>query len=118
MFRLKLYDILGQELHIGDIVRIRGNYEVTFFCKVEYDKERGILHPFHTFSFHRVAKIDKLPEGVIETKDNGRTYWYFREKQNENQVPNKSDRVMEYLVSWRECESNLKTYMYRIELEE
>lgn len=109
MFQLTLHDRNGEELRIGDIVRISLRNEFTFFCEVTYFPEAGIIAPFHTFSFHSFEKCE-LPANVIKSQETRYNIWYLDSPEDDKHA----EKFNNYLMSWRDCEYRLEERCYRI----
>jgi hypothetical protein len=65
--RLKIYGSDGVELKVGDLVRTTTSINVGFrggfytYVKVH----QGGIYPFSHFSYARIVKVDKLPDGML-----------------------------------------------------
>lgn len=114
MFILKLYDRKGQKLNIGDIVRISDGKRFTFFCEVKYLEDEKAITPFHTFSFHSVEKVDKVPAEARKSTEDRYGIWYL--SHDEADADKAAKQFKEYLMSWRQCEHNIDEKMWRIEI--
>ncbi|TXI90600.1 MAG: hypothetical protein E6Q36_01165 [Chryseobacterium sp.] len=112
MFKLTIHDRNGVELKEGDIVKIIVREEFQFFCEVKYLEGDKVLTPFHTFSFHSVEKIDKVPEKAIKSKEERYNIWFMPTKKYDDQG---MEAFSKYLMSWRQCEHLLEKRMWRIE---
>ena len=112
MFKLKLFDRKGIELHLGDIVKISDGRRIQFYSEVKYLESEKAISPFHTFSFHSFEKVDKLPDNAIrspmETKYN---IWYLPDPEADE-----AHDFDGYLMRWKECERLLKNNVFNIEL--
>lgn len=111
MFELSLYDRLGNELNLGDIVKISsGERGFHFFAEVKYLEDEQVITPFHTFSFHSFEKVSKLPDGVVESTETRYKIWWMENIEEDFRVKEFED----YLMGWRECEHLLEKRCYRI----
>ena len=101
MFKMNLLDSLGNKLAIGDIVKVF-NYSThsAFYAEVKYLADEQVITPFHTFSFHRFEKVDKVPENAIKCNEERYNIWYLDTKENEVDI----EYGNQYLSSWRQCE--------------
>jgi hypothetical protein len=112
MFTLKIYDRKGTELKQGDLVKISDGRRITFYSEFRYIEETGTFHPFHTFSWHSVEKVDCLPEGLLPSKVKAPVpYWYFPDLDEDKEGKNFDD----YYQGWKECERLLDCF-YKVEL--
>lgn len=111
MFTLELLDINGVVLQEGDIVKVingRGS-DYTFFSEVKYLEKENAIAPFHTFCFHSFEKVDKLPEGVVESNEERYKIWYH------GGMPQKGiDGISKYLADWRACERAIDKGTFKI----
>lgn len=118
MFILKILDCKGTELKEGDFVKVQRRTSwthVTFYTQVKYNKEQKAINPFHTFTWHRIEKIDKLPKNVHESKlQEWFPIWYTEE--NEDSL--KTKEYEKYFSSWKDCEVLLENRCYCIEKQE
>ena len=110
MFTLEIYDRCGNELHEGDVVRISDGKHWNFYSEVKYLEEEQTLAPFHTFCFHSVEKVDKIPNDAVLCKEERYKVWYVKEPETD-QPPESANK---YLTDWRECERHLKDRLFRI----
>lgn len=104
MFILKLQDREGKELNEGDLVAISNGKEFTFYCEVKFLEKEQAIAPFHTFSFHSVVKVDKLPENAVKSTEERCNIWYVPNAEEDNE----SKSFERFLISWRECEIALE----------
>lgn len=111
MFTLKLYDRKGQELKIGDIVKISDGRRFTFFAEVKYLESENVITPFHTFTFHSVEKVDSVPPEAQKSTEDRYNIWFI-DSYEEDEASKDFDR---FLMSWRACEHNIDNRMWRIE---
>lgn len=114
MFKLELYDRLGQKLNIGDFVKVSNGKEFTFFSEVKWLEAQKVLTPFHTFSFHSFEKIDAIPDGAEKSLNEDYDIWYTNSP--ELDPIESANQFNEYLMSWRECERLIEKNCFRIEL--
>ena len=115
MFKLKLYDRLGNELHPGDIVKVSDGHNITFYSEVKYLQKEQCITPFHTFSFHSFEKVDKIPEGAVKCTEERYNIWFTHSPEVDRAEAVKvADK---YLINWRACEHLLEQRCFRIELE-
>lgn len=112
MFKLSLHDHHGNELKLGDIVRVNtGNsYPSHFYARVTWIKDKQIIAPFSTFSFHSFERVDDLPEGAIKSTEDSYDIWYLPDNDEETSP----EIFKDYLMSWRDLEYNLNSRCYRI----
>lgn len=111
-YTLHLFDRDGRELNEGDFVKISDGSRIQFYAEVKYlDKENSIA-PFHTFSFHSMIKVDKLPEGLVKADEERYEVWHNAEPDDDETVNSAS--VKQYLMDWRACEHSLHERMFRI----
>ena len=111
MFTLKLYDRLGTELKIGDIVKISDGRHFSFYSEIKYLESEECIAPFHTFSFHSFEKVDSLPENaIISTIETRYNCWYV----NNPTIDDNAANFNHYLTEWRQCERLLEQQTYRI----
>lgn len=110
MFKLLLYDCKGQELKLGDIVRVISGdrYGNEFYARVTYLKDQQAIAPFHTFSFHAFEKVDELPKEVIKSTETRYDIWYTEADER------KAEQFESYLIDWRACEYLLQKRCFRI----
>lgn len=75
--KLQIFDALGIELFINDLVQIQSkrNNTLTFYAKVQIIN--GQLYPFNMFSYDRIVKVEKVPQDCkhIEEKNGLTEYW-------------------------------------------
>lgn len=116
MFELKLFDRKGQELKLGDIVKISDGKNFKFFCEVTYLDNEKIIAPFHTFSFHSFEKVDAVPANAMLSSEERYKIWYLLWEEAE--VDENSEKFNDYLMGWRQCEHLIDNRCYRIELKE
>lgn len=112
MFTLKLYDRNGTALSFGDIVKISDGKVFTFFAEVKYLEREKVITPFHTFSFHSIVKVDKVPEGAKKSTEERYDIWYIESPEEDTD----SESAENYLTAWRECERLMEKGYYRIEM--
>jgi len=62
---LKLFDTLGQELQLNDIVKIQSerNKGLTFYTRIKIIK--GQIYPLNSFTFDRIIKINEIPKDAV-----------------------------------------------------
>lgn len=114
MFILKLYDRLGQELNIGDHVKISDGHHFQFYSEVKYLESEECIAPFHTFCFHSFEKVDKIPENaILSTIETRYKCWYI----NNPTIDDNAAHFNHYLTEWRQCERLLEQQTYRIKLQ-
>lgn len=106
MFILTLHDRLGNELSLGDLVKISDGKRFKFYTRIAYNQERKSISPFDTFSFHSVEKVDAIPDHAHKCDGE---YWFVSDEIDESPEQGK-----DYLMSWRKCEHNLRRSMFRI----
>lgn len=110
MFKLQLYDHHGNALKLGDIVRInsgdRSLHE--FYARLTWLKEEQAIAPFHTFTFHSMEKVEKVPESATKSTEPRYDIWYIEKPDGD------PDRFEDYLMSWRECEHQIQKRAFRI----
>lgn len=111
MFKLTIHDRNGVELKEGDFVKVFSGGGYVFFSEVKYDDKEGYLYPFHTFSFHSVEKVDKVPENAILSNEERYRCWFLDELEEVNE----DGSFNKYLTSWRECEIRLEKSCFRIQ---
>jgi hypothetical protein len=109
---LQLQDRNGNDLNFGDIVGISDGKNIRFYAEITYLKEEKTIAPFHTFSFHSMIKVDKLPEGVKPCNEKRYKCWYDPNGKKDN---NSKDGE-KYLIDWRSCERFLSERVFRIEV--
>ena len=115
MFILELYDRDGNKLNIGDYVAISDGKNFTFYSEVKYLADKGVITPFHTFSFHSFIKVDSIPDNAIKSTELSYDIWYVSKISSDNDKNGEAAR--EYLMSWRECEIPLQKRCWRIKLQ-
>lgn len=115
MFKLNLFDSVGNKLKMGDIVAVSDHSgRLTFYAEVKYLPEEGVITPFHTFSFHSFTKVNKLPDHVMKSTEERYNIWYTHSpEKNSEEV---TQRAEKYLLDWRQCEHLLHSRCFRIEL--
>ena len=111
MFKLKLFDRKGIELHLGDIVKVSDGHNFKFYSEVKYLPDQKVITPFHTFTFHSFEKVDKIPDNAIESTETRYKIWWTPD----SEVDNRANEFEHYLMSWRECERLLEKNVFRIE---
>lgn len=107
-FILTIHDRSGTELQFGDIVKVHNDDKVQFYAEVTWMESEQAIAPFHTFTFHSFEKIDKLPYGVMKSTEERYNVWYIESPEED------TERFEGYLMSWRECEYQLKKKCFRI----
>jgi hypothetical protein len=112
-FKLTLHDREGTQLNEGDIVAISDGKRFNFYSEVKYNPEKKCIYPFHTFSFHSMLKVDKLPEKVRECNVLEYKCWYI--DHDDASEDTNAEYYSQYLLSWRECERLLEKNMFHIE---
>jgi len=115
MFKLKLYDRIGNELQIGDIVKVSDGKNIIFYSEVKYLEKEQVITPFHTFSFHSFEKVDKLPDNAIKCTEERYNIWFTHSVEADSEAA--AEAANKYLIDWRVCEHLLETRCFRIELE-
>jgi hypothetical protein len=100
MFKLILQDRKGNILNEKDIVKVSNGKTFTFYSEVKYIDKKGVLAPFHTFSFHSFEKVDKVPDGAILADELDYNIWYVPNAEPDEYAKD----FNKYLMSWRECE--------------
>lgn len=115
MFKLKLYDRIGNELNPGDIVKVSDGKTITFYSEVKYLEKEQVITPFHTFSFHSFEKVDKVPEGAVKCSEERYNIWFTHSPDVDQEDAVKA--AERYLIDWRQCEHLLEQRCFRIELE-
>lgn len=114
MFILKLQDRNGNELNEGDLVRISDGNKFTFYSEVKYLEKENAIAPFHTFSFHSIEKVDTLPDGLTQGKEERYKMWYH----GSNAITDPNGKIdksySEYLMSWRACERQIDNRCFSI----
>ena len=113
MFILKLYDRKGNLLKIGDLVKISDGRHFKFFSEIKYLEKEQAIAPFHTFSFHSIEKIDKIPDNANIIKQEGRYNAWFTHNAEVDEDPERYDK---YFRHWIECEYLLSQRCFIIEL--
>lgn len=110
-FILTIHDRAGNDLNIGDLVKvISSDRNIQFYSEVKFLEKEQVIAPFHTFCFHAFEKIDKLPEGLVLSTEERYKVWYNPEPIEDDDF-NVHSR---YLTEWRECEHLLKERIFRI----
>jgi len=115
MFKLKLYDRIGNELQPGNIVKVSDGKNITFYAEVKYLEKEQVITPFHTFSFHSFEKVDKVPEDAIKCTEERYNIWFTHS--GEVDPSDAVEAANKYLIDWRQCEHLLETRCFRIQLE-
>jgi hypothetical protein len=114
---LTIHDKHGAELNFGDIVKIEthscGNF-YTFYSEVTYLPDVQSIAPFHTFAFHYVEKVDRLPDGAKQMDETRYKCWMVFHDEIEDQ-PNR-EAYSKYLTEWRECEHLLSEKIFRVHI--
>jgi hypothetical protein len=103
MFKLILKDRLGNELNEGDFVKISNGKEFTFYSEIKYIEDKGVIAPFHTFSFHSFEKVDEIPNEAIKSNEFNYDVWFVENPQEDHKAENFKD----YLMTWKDCEYHL-----------
>lgn len=112
MFVLKLKDSNGTDLNIGDIVQVKNSRGTTFYSEVKYLEYEETITPFHSFAFHCIIKVDKVPDNAIKTDREERfNMWYCPD---EKEVSEKD--FHNYIMDWRACERRLEDKCFCIQL--
>ena len=111
MFQLIIKDSNGIALNEGDIVKVTGNYSAHFYCEVTYLDNEKALAPFHTFSFHTIVKVDRLPANAVKGMEDRYNMWYVSADAKDIEKLNK------YVASWRDCERLIDKGCFHIEKE-
>lgn len=114
MFKLELYDRVGNKLHIGDIVKVSDGKGFSFFAEVKYLEDEKVITPFHTFSFHSFEKVDKVPDHAKKSTEEMFDMWYTHSPELDEEKAAKE--AEKYLIDWRQCEHLLEKRCFRIEL--
>ncbi|MCO5250960.1 MAG: hypothetical protein M9949_06015 [Candidatus Kapabacteria bacterium] len=115
MFRLELFDRIGNKLNLGDYVKISDGKDFKFYVQVQYLEKEKCIVPFHTFSFHSFEKVDSVPENAYKMTDEGRyDIWCVHPPEADNEAFAASAK--EYLSGWRQCEHLLEKGYFRVEL--
>ena len=115
MFKLILQDSEGKELKQGDIVAISDSLgRLKFFSEVKWLEKEKAIAPFHTFSFHSFYKVDSVPEHAEKSTEERYNIWFTHTPDEINE--SRKEEARQYLISWRECEVNIKKGAYKIEL--
>lgn len=75
MFQIKLFDSIGQEINVGDILHVtsRSNKFLSFYVRVAIIN--GVLVPFNYFAYDRMEKVNTVPDGLKQTFDHGTDVW-------------------------------------------
>jgi hypothetical protein len=116
---LTIHDKNGVELNFGDIVKIEcstAGSHYTFYSEVKYLPESQSIAPFHTFAFHAVEKVDKVPDGATESTEERYKIWFHQHEESED-GPSENN-YSRYLMEWRECEHLLSEKIFRIHIAE
>lgn len=112
MFKLQLFDRLGNALNIGDTVKVSNGHNFSFYAEVKFLEKEQCITPFHTFSFHSFEKVDKVPEHAIKSTEERYNVWYTHSPEAD---PKESAAIAEkYLIDWRQCEHLLQSRCFRI----
>jgi uncharacterized protein YrzB (UPF0473 family) len=118
MLILTIHDRKGTELKFGDIVRIDsyscGNH-YSFYSEVKYLEAEQSIAPFHTFAFHSVEKVDKVPDTATKSTEERYDVWFECVESEESPDVSRYER---YLMEWRECEHLLSEKIFRVHLKE
>lgn len=110
MFTVKLFDRDHQELKIGDIVAISDGKALKFYAEIQFMEKERMVSPFHTFSFHSVKKVEKVPDGAELCTEDRFKCWYMPNPENDAV----SERHNDYLIEWRKCERMLEHTMFEV----
>jgi len=114
MFKLELYDRIGNKLSLGDIVKVSNGKWFNFYAEVKYLEKEKCITPFHTFSFHSFEKVDKVPEHAVKSTEESYDIWYTHTPEmDEKEAVEHAER---YLADWKECEHLLEQRCFRIEM--
>jgi hypothetical protein len=114
MFKLELYDRLGNKLNMGDIVKISDGKNFSFYAEVKYLENEKCITPFHTFSFHSFEKVDAVPEHAKKSTEERYNIWYTHSPEKDEKEA--AEYAEKYLIDWRQCEHLLEKRCFRIEL--
>lgn len=114
MFKLELYDRIGNKLNLGDIVKISDGKKISFYSEVKYLEDEKVITPFHTFSFHSFEKVDSVPEHAKKSSIEERYgIWYTHSPEiDEKEAAQNAEK---YLIDWRQCDHLLEKRCFRIE---
>jgi len=78
--KIEIFDSLGNQLYIGNLVKIQHQYNgtLTFFARVEI--VNGQIFPICNFMYDRIFKVDRIPENCnhVEARGNMPEYWVNR----------------------------------------
>lgn len=113
MFKLELYDRIGNKLNIGDIVKISDGRKFSFYAEVKYLEAEKVITPFHTFSFHSFEKVDAVPDHAVKADEPKYNFWFTHSPEIDEKKA--VDYANRYLIDWRQCEHLLETKCFRIE---
>jgi hypothetical protein len=108
--QIKLFDRDKQELNFGDIVAISDGHALKFYAEVQYMEADRAISPFHTFSFHSVKKVDKVPDDAVECDEPRFKCWYAPKPE----IDDYGQKIENYLMAWRECERFLEQSMFEV----
>jgi len=116
MFKLNLFDSIGNKLEMGDIVSVSDHKgALNFYAEVKYLESEQVITPFHTFSFHSFTKVDKVPDHAVKSTEERYNIWYtMNPGVNTEEVTKQAEK---YLLDWRQCEHLLHSRCFRIELD-
>ena len=114
MFKLSLFDRIGNPLNMGDIVKVSNGRGFSFYAEVKFLEKEQCITPFHTFSFHSFEKVDKVPEHAIKSTEERYNIWVIASPEKDTEEAVKY--AEQYLSDWRQCEHLLEKKCYRIEL--
>ena len=114
MFKLELYDRIGNKLNLGDIVKVSNGREFSFYAEVKYLENEKVITPFHTFSFHSFEKVDKIPEHAKKSTEERYNIWYTHSPELDEKEA--AEYANKYLIDWRQCEHLLEKRCFRVEL--
>jgi hypothetical protein len=114
MFKLTLYDRIGNPLNLGDVVKISDGKQFNFYAEVKYLEKEKCITPFHTFSFHSFEKVDSVPEHAKPCNEERYKIWYIPNPEKDEKE--NADYANKYLISWRECEHLLEKGHFKIDV--
>lgn len=114
MFKLELYDRIGNKLNLGDIVKVSNGREFSFYAEVKYLENEKLITPFHTFGFHSFEKVDSVPEHAKKASEERYNIWYTHSPELDEKWA--SEYANKYLIDWRQCEYLLEKRCFRVEL--
>lgn len=89
---LHLFDTIGNEIKLGDMLKIgrnlrSGDTPLSFYARCQVVNNQ--LYPFNKFSFDWIVKVEDVPEGCVHCseKQDFPEYWIDK-KQYNNLVKN------------------------------